>query len=143
MKALGRTAKKSQKPETLGTSKSGKRKKKVMYEADDIAGTEDTAMNLGMGEGAAVSQAMKRSEELNMPIHKLLARRDEEKLSMSETRTDFTKEDGAVREVTFLPKDVRKRMEETGDHRADRGSSKRKRRGIKSLGFKTPFKNMK
>ena len=62
-----------------------------------------------------------------------------------ETMRGTIKGEGATREVTFIPEDVLKRRAKAeADRKAARGDDnqrQRKRRGIKDLGFKTPFKN--
>ena len=65
---------------------------------------------------------------------------------IGETRRSNVKGEGAVREVTYIPKDVQAKKErelKKREQSRNYDSEKRKRRGIKELGFKTPFKNQK
>ena len=66
---------------------------------------------------------------------------------MGETKVFKVKGEGSSKEVSYVPRDVRKKLEAeqarkaaAAEERRD-SSNKRKRRNVKDLGFKTPFKN--
>lgn len=133
---------------TLGRKKDGKaknsssrnRKKRVMYEVDDIAAKQNIALDIGMGNKDAESRVAKRKAERNMPLHERLAHKEAESQMMSEATTMFVKGAGATKEVTYMPKATRSK-DTKSDSRENRSRGKRSRRGIKDLGFRTPFKN--
>lgn len=122
-----------------------KSKKNVMYEADeyDEAGTD--AIQIGLG--SSVRKTMKkRQREINMSLEDRIRLENEKSSNISrETRRFNVKGEGVTKEVTYIPKDVKdkkEKEEKKGEQSSDKyTSSKRKRRGIKDLGFKTPFKN--
>mmetsp|Transcript_17187 Transcript_17187/g.25009 ORF Transcript_17187/g.25009 Transcript_17187/m.25009 type:complete len:233 (-) Transcript_17187:528-1226(-) len=128
-------------------AKSAKSKKNVMYEADDYdAGTTD-AVNLGLGNSKASSSvSKKRMEMVEMTLGERMKMKAEKLKIVGETKRIRVKGEGATREVKYIPKDVQKKKEEQDARRQKEleegeGLRKRKRRGIKELGFKTPFKN--
>ena len=76
-----------------------------------------------------------------MPLSERLAQKEAKNRIMSEATTVFVKDEGPTKEVTYVPKKARKaedRSELNGDSRS---KAQRSRRGVKELGFKTPFKN--
>jgi len=127
-------------------SKKSKSKKNVMYEADDYETGVAAAVKIGLGDSDK-SASKKRREVAEMSLADR-TRIDQEKRSViSETRRVRVKGKGASSEISFIPKDVlKKRAAEEAKKKVIRGSDdqrKRTRRGIKDLGFKTPFKNSK
>ena len=132
-----RTKKKS----TQKKKDKNKSKKSVMYEVDGFGEGEKDAIQIGLGG----SSKHKSLVEKNMPLEERLKLEKENSSYMSEAKLFRVRGEGATKEVTYIPKDVqakaakKKQLEEDTNERA---RSKRKRRGIKELGFKTPFKNM-
>lgn len=131
-----RTQKKTKKTKSK-TSKSNK--KIVMYEADDA-----DAVKLGL-KGLDKSASKKRKEMVEMSLGERMKMQEEELKIRGETKRATIKGEGATRETSFIPKDVLdRRAKEEAERKARRGNDEqpnRKRRGIKELGFKTPFKN--
>jgi len=127
-------------------SKKTKQKKNVMYEADDYETGVADAVKLGLGDSDK-SASKKRKEMVEMSLADRMKIEQDKKSVISETRRRRVKGEGATREISFIPKDVlKKRAAEEAKKKEARGSEeqhKRKRRGIKDLGFKTPFKNTK
>ena len=142
-KALERQLRKAKKAKT-DKSKKAKSKKNVMYEADDYESGVADAVKLGLGESDK-SASKKRKEVVEMSLGDRMKSRQEKAKVMSETRRGRVKGEGATREMTYVPKDVLKKREEQETKRQqmseEDGKQKRKRRGVKDLGFKAPFKN--
>jgi ribosome biogenesis protein ENP2 len=124
-------------------SKKAKARKNVMYEADeyDVGGD---AVKLGL-RGSDDTVSRKRKEMVEMTLGERKKMQEEIAKNKGETMRGTIKGEGATREVTFIPEDVLKRRAKAeADRKAARGDDnrrQRKRRGIKDLGFKTPFKN--
>ncbi|KAL7546972.1 hypothetical protein ACHAWF_010293 [Thalassiosira exigua] len=146
-----RTKPKSNETKTKRDAKKGKKKKKksknVMYEADDYADVGADAVDIGIGNASSEKERNKRRKELSLSMGERLQLRSEESKYVGETKRLKVTGQGAVKEVTFVPKSVRKRQEaeekkrEEARTRDDRRG--RSRRGVKDLGFKTPFKHLK
>ena len=141
-KALDRQLRK-QKKAKKDNSKKTKTRKNIMYEADEYE-TGTDAVKLGL-RGSDNSASKKRKELVEMSLGDRKKMQEEKSKIMSETRRGTVKGEGATREMTFIPQDVlKKRAEKEAERKAMRGTDdqrKRKRRGVKDLGFKTPFKN--
>lgn len=130
--------------------KKGKTKKKnnVMYEAGDYDESGADAIQIGLG-NSGTKTLEKRQKEINMSLEdRILLENEKSSNIVGKTRRLNVKGEGATKEVTYIPKDVQnkkekeqqKRDQESGEHDAQ---TKRRRRGIKELGFKTPFKNQR
>jgi len=130
-----------------------KKSKNVMYEADDYS--DANAVDIGLGDTSAQMEANERKRELALPVAERLRLRSERSKLMGETkRVRATGGQGAVREVTFVPKSGQKKSKTAeGEGDQERGSKRtkrdgkddrmgRSRRGVKELGFKTPFKHL-
>jgi len=120
-------------------------RKNVMYEADDYDQGGADAIQIGLGSSTGKT-IKRRQKEINMTLEDRLKLQSEKLSQIGETRRSNVKGEGAVREVTYIPKDVqaKKEMElKKREQSRSYDSEKRKRRGIKELGFKTPFKNQK
>jgi ribosome biogenesis protein ENP2 len=129
MKALKSETKK-RKPLPKKATKTTK-KKPVMLEADD------SAVNLGLGDTSASDRARRRTKEMNMPLAKRFAlEKDEDKVQVRVAR--------GSKEATFIPRDTKRKMEAEAKKKEESNQErgKRNRRGIKELGFKTPFRNV-
>lgn len=129
--------------------KTKKQKKKIakaiMYEADDYDDQGRNALDIGLGDAFASTRASRRNLEISMPLGQRLGMKKSEDEMKGEATQVRIKGEGVSREVSYVPKDARKKMEEAKKRR-DQGeeddvSHRRKRRGIKELGFKTPFRN--
>ena len=122
------------KPKKLTPSKQKtKRKSKPkMFEAD----APDAAVQMGLGDSSASQLAKKKAKTMNIPLEK--------RFQMEEFNdSSGIKSTRGSKEMTYIPKDSRKKdVGEQSSRRSESGSSsKRQRRGVKDLGFKTPFKN--
>ena len=127
------------------TEKPFKAKKNVMYEADDYGGGESDALGLGLGDALANTKAKRRRDETNLSLEQRLKKKEEEMLYKGETRIVKSKGEGSSKEVSYIPKDTRKKIEAEKAKRAEEAAelergSRRKRRNVKELGFKQPFK---
>jgi hypothetical protein len=119
-------------------------KKAVMYEAGDLGTANDAAVHMGLGDKHASMRVKNQIRTMNMPLGKRFQQQKEKK----EEAIVQTKVKGGTREITYVPLDTRKKLEakklqherESSDSQAS-GRGKRQRRGIKDLGFKTPFQN--
>ena len=156
VKALERASKKKKKakkaPEKSKKSarskeKKAKSKKNIMFEADDYGGGAGDALGLGLGDTSATYKAKRRREEISLPLEQRLQKQRDEAKYMGETKVFKVKGEGSSKEVSYVPRDIRKKLEAeqarkaaAAEERRD-SSNKRKRRNVKDLGFKTPFKN--
>jgi len=172
IKALEKQAKKIKQKELKQKKKIRKErsKKNVMYEADEYADDAEgnaAALGIGLGDVVASTRAKKMKEEMSMTLgERLEQRKKKQKLESIIAGDDgegggaeyalpgggaMTKMKkgvgGSMKEVSYIPRDVRKKMEKGNDNDDEggrgrgRNSDGRKRRGVKDLGFKTPFKN--
>ncbi|KAG7360955.1 NUC153 domain containing protein [Nitzschia inconspicua] len=113
-------------------------KKTVMYEADDLDDVNTDALHASLGEDAASKKVQEKIRRMNMPLEK--------RFQMEEEETPFVRvvKKGGSKEITYIPKDSRKNNETKDDGAKGskrHGRSEHRRRGIKDLGFKTPFRN--
>jgi ribosome biogenesis protein ENP2 len=131
-KSLERPKKSSQK---IG---SRKKKKPVMYEAAEAS---HSAVDIGLGDTSVNDRIKRRKQEMNMSLEERLEL-DRSKGSRPHTKLQIKQ--GLSREARFIPRDALKKQEAEKARGDSRSSKKdRKRRGIKDLGFKTPFNNSK
>ena len=122
------------------TKKQRTTSKTIMYEADDLGSSNKDAVGIGLGDLSAQVRVRRRNEELNMTLEERLEAHEKSKNVIGESATIYTKGKGVSREVSFVPKDSKKKA--GGVTTGDDSSSKRndhERRGIKELGFKAPF----
>ena len=75
-----------------------------------------------------------------MTLEERLAVKEKQNSIVGEATTVFIKGEGASREFTYVPKDARKKADLETEP-SDSKKRRRDRRGVKDLGFKTPFKN--
>jgi len=144
MKKMEQESKKSKK-----TKKSSEKKKKsnkaIMFEAENYGDGDNTALDIALGDGTASARAKRKSREFSMPLEERLKMKQAETGGADETAKISIGGDGVSREITYIPKDTRKKMENAYARKEESyeatSESRRKRRGIKELGFKTPFKN--
>ena len=112
--------------------KESKKKKPVMYEADDA---NQSAVDIGLGDVSANDRVKRRKQDMHMTL--------EERMKLEHSKEGNSKlqvrGDGVSREVTYVPKDTLKKQERM----KEKYRQGRSRRGIKDLGFKTPFKHSK
>mmetsp|Transcript_8123 Transcript_8123/g.10319 ORF Transcript_8123/g.10319 Transcript_8123/m.10319 type:complete len:824 (+) Transcript_8123:98-2569(+) len=126
-------------------SKKKKVKKIVMYEADEYDDSGDVAVKIGLGDTDTTTAMKLRRDEIGMSLGDRIKLKEEKSNIIGETRRIKVKGKGTMKEVSYVPKDALKKRE-AAKAEVDKGSEideghKRKRRGIKELGFKTPFKN--
>lgn len=124
--------------------KQKRKKKNVMYEADDYIDSGANAVDIGIGDTSAETQASKRKKEMSLSMAERLRLQSEETKFVGETKRLKVTGQGAVKEVTFVPKAARKKKEAEEKARKDAmkdDRTGRSRRGVKELGFKTPFKH--
>ena len=125
--------KKMKKQMTSKPTKAKKKKKTVsMQEAEELGNSG--AVNLGLGDEKASARARRRLDEMNMPLAKRFA-------MMQDDDAPQVRVVGGSKEVTFIPRDTKKREESRKREEEGRQRGKRSRRGVKDLGFKKPFKN--
>jgi len=134
-KSIERQARKKAKKSKTKKKSSKKQKKNIMYEADGYG--------LEGADPKSASSSKKRKEIARMSLGDRMKMEKEKSGIVGETKRMNVKGDGITKEVSYIPKDVqRKREQEAMKMNGEDGEKKRrKRRGIKELGFKTPFKN--
>ena len=147
LKAMERQAEKKKKSKKKD-DKNGKKKSKknVMYEADDYVDGDVDAIQIGLGGFNRKRTMEKRTQEINMSLEDRLKLENSKTSNMGETRYLHVKGEGAAKELTYIPKDVlakreKDKMKQDQEDDINGAQNKRKRRGIKDLGLKTPFKN--
>lgn len=120
-----------------------KKSKNIMLEADD------NAVDIGLGNVLAESEEHKRKKEMSLSLAERLQLKTEQSKFVGETKRLKVTGQGTVKEVTFIPQSANKKKD--GEKRLARGDggdkgehkhSARSRRGVKSLGLKTPFKHL-
>jgi len=149
VKAMEKASKKKKRASKIkdGTRSKDKRikgKKNIMFEADDYGGGAGDALGLGLGDTSASSKAKRRRDEISLPLEKRLQKQKENAKYTGETKLIKVKGEGSTKEVAYVPLDTRRKMEAAKTKKADEAADKdrrRKRRNVKDLGFKTPFKN--
>jgi hypothetical protein len=109
-----------------------KKKRTEMHE------TDDGAVNLGLGDESAADRARRRTEEMNMPLAKRFA------LQKNDASKPQVRMAGGSKEATFIPRDTQRKMEAEAKKKeaSNEERGKRSRRGVKDLGFKTPFRHL-
>jgi len=137
-----RKSSKDKKKKDAKKKKAKKKNKNVMYEADDYVGGGANAIDIGIGNVSA--DASKRKKEMSLSMAERLQLQSEESKFVGDTKRLKVTGQGSVKEVTFIPKATRKKLE--AQEKAKQEAQKddrvgRSRRGVKSLGFKTPFKH--
>lgn len=124
------STKKSQKEKKK--RKESNKKKPVMYEADE---GNHNAVDIGLGDASANDRVKRRKQEMHMSL--------EERMNREQSRVGNTKlqvhGDGVSREVSYIPRNTLKKQQRQQEHAREKKG--RSRRGIKDLGFKTPFKH--
>jgi len=113
-----RTASRSKKLEMIETSAEGK-----------------DALALSMGASVTENKTSKRLAELSLPLSQRLA------AGKSKTSTTVRLVHGS-KEATYIPKDSKSKNKDNDDEERGRKNTQR-RRGVKELGFKVPFRNRK
>ena len=116
-------------------STSSNRKKKsnktVMHEANDLGDAGNVALHAGLAENSAMKKMKEKVRRMNIPLEKRVQIEEEEDPVVK------IKNKGGSKELTYIPKDSKKKKNtQTKDDAAD---SKRSRRGVKDLGFKKPY----
>ncbi|KAL3765415.1 hypothetical protein ACHAWU_002333 [Discostella pseudostelligera] len=116
-----------------------KKSKNIMIEADD------SAVDIGLGNTLAESEENKRKKEMSLSMAERLQMKSEQSKFVGETKRLKVTGQGAVKEVTYVPQSAQKKSDEksakTGEKKEDTHNG-RSRRGVKSLGLKTPFKHL-
>merc|ERR1712150_282855 len=110
MKKMEQESKKSKK-----TKKSSEKKKKsnkaIMFEAENYGDGDNTALDIALGDGTASARAKRKSREFSMPLEERLKMKQAETGGADETAKIRIGGDGVSREITYIPKDTRKKME--------------------------------
>ncbi|KAL3913911.1 MAG: hypothetical protein SGILL_006306 [Bacillariaceae sp.] len=114
--------------------KSKTSKKAVMYEADDLGDDNNSTLHASLGEGYASQKVKEKIRRMNMSLEKRLQLEEKDAPAMKVTGS------GGTKEITYIPKSEKKKQDANDDPKRS-GRSGRSRRGIKDLGFRTPFKN--
>jgi len=141
MKKMEQESKKSKKNKKASEKKK-KSKKAIMFEAENYGDGDNTALDIALGDGSASARAKRKNREFSMPLEQRLKMKQAESEGADVAAKIRIGGDGVSREMTYIPKDTRKKMENAkkqGDD--DNSGSRRKRRGVKDLGFKKPFMN--
>ncbi|KAL7431425.1 hypothetical protein ACHAXH_004403 [Discostella pseudostelligera] len=117
-----------------------KKSKNIMIEADD------NAVDIGLGNTLAKSEENKRKKEMSLSMAERLQMKSEQSKFVGETKRLKVTGQGAVKEVTYVPQSAQKKSDgeksaRTGEKKEDPHNG-RSRRGVKSLGLKTPFKHL-
>jgi len=140
-----RKSSKDKKKKDVKKNKAKKKKKNVMYEADDYVGGGANAIDIGIGNVSAEADANKRKKEMSLSMAERLQLQSDESKFVGDTKRLKVTGQGSVKEVTFIPKATRKKLEAQEKARQEAQVKDdrvgRSRRGVKSLGFKTPFKH--
>lgn len=103
-------------------------------------GGDGDAIDIGLGNISAEEEALKRKKQLSLSMAERLQMKSDEAAFVGEAKRLKVRGQGTVKEVSFVPKSSRKKAEkkqETDDRIG------RSRRGVKELGFRTPFKHHK
>jgi hypothetical protein len=103
----------------------------------------ENAVDIGLGNISAEQEASKRKKQLSLSMAERLQMQSEESKFMRETKRLKVRGQGTVKEVSFIPKGSRKKKEEEASQQPKDDNMGRSRRGIKDLGFRTPFKHHK
>ena len=82
-----------------------------MYEADDYVNSDANAVDIGLGDAAAETEASKRKKEMSLSMAERLQIQSEESKFRGETKRLKVTGQGAVKEVRFVPKAARKKIE--------------------------------
>jgi ribosome biogenesis protein ENP2 len=113
----------------------------VMSVADDFGEASNVALHAGLGDKSASKQVKEKLRRMNMPLEQRFVLQEEDEPVVKITNK------GGTKEITYVPKGSRRRQqeqpheqEEDEEVRVTGGPSRRNRRGVNDLGFKTPFK---
>ena len=102
-----------------------------MHEANDLGDAGNVALHAGLAENSAMKKMKEKVRRMNIPLEKRVQIEEEEDPVVK------IKNKGGSKELTYIPKDSKKKKNtQTKDDAAD---SKRSRRGVKDLGFKKPY----
>lgn len=117
-----------------------KSKKNKMYEADDFNNGSTDIIQLGLGSKDVSLASKKRKELATIPIAERMKQEENESRMVGKTRMLHVKGQGMTREVTYIPKEHSERHSSTRD-KTKTDNERRKRRGIKELKLKMPFRD--
>ena len=110
-----------------------------LYEANDYDDDNNqSALRIGLGDSSASHEARKRTNEISIPLEDRVKRLEEED-AMTGKKSTYRAGQGIVNEMTYIPKDTRRKLEEQKRRREEYntdGNGKRKRRGVKALKLK-------
>jgi ribosome biogenesis protein ENP2 len=125
--------------ESINSNSKTSRRKTVMYEADDMGDANNVALHALLGEDNASRKMKEKLHRMNMPLEQRFRLQQDEEPVVKITSK------GGTKELTYIPKGSRKKVperaqESDGEVRGTGGRSRQNRRGVKDLGFKTPFK---
>jgi hypothetical protein len=101
-----------------------------MYEADDLGDANDAAVHAGLGEQNASMLVKDKIRKMNMPLEKRFQLEEEEEPDVKVVNK------GGSKELTYVPKDARKKQKEKQEESDEEGISrhKRQRRSMKAIG---------
>lgn len=103
----------------------------------------ENAIDIGLGNISTEDEASKRRKQLALSMAERLQMKSDEAAFVGETKRLKVRGQGSVKEVSFIPKSSRKKMEDNNIKQQLDDRTGRSRRGIKELGFRTPFKHHK
>lgn len=126
-------------------SKSRKNTKnsKLKKKKPKLHDSEENAIDIGLGNISTEDEASKRKKQLSLSMAERLQMKSDEAAFVGETKRLKVRGQGTVKEVSFVPKSSRKKMEEKNTKQQGDDRTGRSRRGIRELGFRTPFKHHK
>jgi hypothetical protein len=114
--------------------------KSVMFESGDMESSTMDSVLIGLGNSSVDKSITKHQEQLKMSLAQRMKAAEEENNNVAETTALYVKGQGASRELSYVPRDSRK-VDYVNESDKPLKRNPRDRRGIKELGFRTPFKN--
>merc|ERR1711957_101962 len=137
--------KKKTKKDAKNSNKSKKKaSKNIMYEADGYIDSGANAVDIGLGNLSAKSEADKRNKDLSLSVAERLQLQAGQSRYGGESKRLKVIGRGSSKEATFVPRSSKKKEREEQGKREEAAKDDRtgrSRRSVKQLGFKTPFKN--
>mmetsp|Transcript_25828 Transcript_25828/g.28920 ORF Transcript_25828/g.28920 Transcript_25828/m.28920 type:complete len:790 (-) Transcript_25828:1616-3985(-) len=108
-------------------NRSKKSNKTVLYEAHDLGDSGNVALHTGLAERNTLKKMNEKVRRMNIPLEKRFQLEEEEGNVVHIT------DKGGSKEITYIPKDSKKKKNTETDTKKGHIQSKRNRRGIKDL----------
>ena len=109
--------------------------KNIMFEADNYGDSNKDAIALGLGDTKARAAVKEKKKREHLPLEQRLALNQASVIPL-EYRSAKTA--GGSKEVAYVPRDTRKKMEQALKDRGEERGQQRKRRGVKELKLSKP-----